>query len=1436
VSIVKLVTSVGGVAGDPVATFAGEVIDYKIVVANTGDETLINVAVTDPTLGVAYATLASLAVGASVTYTASATVTQAELDAKAAVPNTAVVTDSQTPSQSSTVSTSTTCSPGVSIVKTVTSVGGVSGDPAATYAGEAIDYKIVVTNTGSQTLTNVVVNDTTLGTVLGTLASLAVGATATYTVSQAVTQAELDQGQICTSSPSSSQTCSVSTQGLSSGCTAWLNSSFAPTSCQNGASYTFQNITCTVTGPYCGTNTISLPNACVTFSSSCTQATTVYNASTNCWNTTLPAGCNPGNVFLTGLPCQIPSGFNLSGATLCWTIGQSANNCGSSNVSWQTGCQGYNNFSVNGCNGLTDYNQIGVQVCDNLSNYGSSGACGGSGGCAGTPVAQCCTGNCGCGSTGTGTCGNGSGSGSISCVGSITNTATVTDSQGVTGTSTASTSVTQSPGVSIVKSVTSVGGVAGDPAATFAGEVIDYKIVVTNTGNETLTNVVVNDTTLGTPLGTLASLATGATATYTASQTVTQAELNSNGPVTNTATVTDTQNMTATSTASTAVTGHPGVSIVKSVTSVGGVAGDPTATATGEAIDYSIVVSNTGSETLTNVVVKDTTLNTTLGTLASLAPGASVTYTASQTVTQSELSSGAAVTNTATVSDSQNVTGTSTASTAVKESGGISIIKLPSHVAVTTCGQVTYTFDVTNTGSTTLTNVQVVDNIGTAANPDYVTAVPVLNSKGFNVGDTNDSGSLNPGETWVYTETVNQIGGSSNACGTVSHTISGSNLGAGCTAWLSSTFNPKSCANGATYVFQGVTCTISGSGVGGNPITEQCPNAVVTFSSSCTQASTTYNSSTNCWVTTLPANSNPGSVFLSGLPLTVPSGCNLNNCSVTWSIADSSNNCGASNVNWDTTCVGFNSFNQNGCNGLSNYNQIGVQACDNTGGYGSGNTCAGTPANQCTWGNYNSNCFSQQGCGSSGSCGCTGTCTSTGSTNITGVADTVTVTAMSSTCGPLMANTILQDFNAVVYTNASTPSDIQGAVVVGGNFSGATIYNAPSGTLPTGYGALTVYGSTSGNWINIDDGGNAYVGGTKGAGINFNGGGSYTSAPPNTIADFESSLNALALALSALSPTSTLPTTGNNEVIKATPGANGIAVFDITSAQLAAIPSFTINLNGASTVVFNVSGSSDTFSANDESGTNGAGNIIWNFYNATTVNLTTAIGGTVLATGATVSNANQIDGALVANSLTGSGELHDIPFCGTLPSSCTTVTASDTKEVQILASNSNVTVNGTGTTSSLSQVYGTAQTLEFAYNPGDTVSTKTIGAGLASVSGNNTNSMAFMEISNNANPYASGASIYFEGSVTSGEDIYADATTNVLTNTAIPGGHFSTTAGADIFAYVFASQAAFEAGATPIQTMSYNTSGSQQMHLGDVIGSLTVVGYVGSSGGHLVTA
>ena len=90
----------------------GEAIDYQVVVTNTGNETLTNVVVTDPTLGTTLAYAGILAVGASVTYTASSTVTQAEIDSGNAVPNTAVVTDTQTPSQSSTVSTPVSQTPG----------------------------------------------------------------------------------------------------------------------------------------------------------------------------------------------------------------------------------------------------------------------------------------------------------------------------------------------------------------------------------------------------------------------------------------------------------------------------------------------------------------------------------------------------------------------------------------------------------------------------------------------------------------------------------------------------------------------------------------------------------------------------------------------------------------------------------------------------------------------------------------------------------------------------------------------------------------------------------------------------------------------------------------------------------------------------------------------------------------------------------------------------------------------------------------------------------------------------------------------------------------------------------------------------------------------------------------------------------------------------
>jgi len=252
---------------------------------------------------------------------------------------------------------------------------------------------------------------------------------------------------------------------------------------------------------------------------------------------------------------------------------------------------------------------------------------------------------------------------------------------------------------------------------------------------------------------------------------------------------------------------------------------------------------------------------------------------------------------------------------------------------------------------------------------------------------------------------------------------------------------------------------------------------------------------------------------------------------------------------------------------------------------------------------------------------------------------------------PLTSSDLLSGFNAIILGNATTIADIEGAAIIGGNFSGATLYLNPRNImLPTTFNALNVYGSTYGNHMNMNNGGNAYVGGTAGATINFNGGGSYIATSPSmSITSIYSELVATSQYLSQLTANSYLPTPGNNEVITATPDANGVAIFNITTNDLRLIPSYRIAANSATTVIFNVSGSTLDFIANYQGDDSLFDHIVWNFFEATNLEFETLLGGSVLAPNASVQNHNQIDGTLVANSWTGQGELHEYAFDGALP-------------------------------------------------------------------------------------------------------------------------------------------------------------------------------------------
>ncbi|MBN8891481.1 MAG: hypothetical protein ABS99_05120 [Acetobacteraceae bacterium SCN 69-10] len=272
----------------------------------------------------------------------------------------------------------------------------------------------------------------------------------------------------------------------------------------------------------------------------------------------------------------------------------------------------------------------------------------------------------------------------------------------------------------------------------------------------------------------------------------------------------------------------------------------------------------------------------------------------------------------------------------------------------------------------------------------------------------------------------------------------------------------------------------------------------------------------------------------------------------------------------------------------------------------------------------------------------------------------------------LTTQDILTSFNAIVAGNFQTQSDTEGAIIVGGNLTSQNSGTldarsiVPTGTM-SGYGAVNVYG----NAVNAQYNANNLVVKVAGSNIGnsrFSGAKSvtYNATMPYTFSDVWNTLVTASVGLSHLTPTSQAPlpaANSNNAMLTAVPGSvdgvSSAAVINITAAQLASYGSIKVNLNGASTVIINVTGN---FLGHPN--VLGAGsfqnNVIWNFVDATSVDFQGyGWAGTVLAPYATVKTNNAINGSLVSAAFSGTGELHSHPFAGDL----TTVLASNTPPV-----------------------------------------------------------------------------------------------------------------------------------------------------------------------------
>ena len=176
------------------------------------------------------------------------------------------------------------------------------------------------------------------------------------------------------------------------------------------------------------------------------------------------------------------------------------------------------------------------------------------------------------------------------------NTATVTAMdrlENTVGPASASANVDViAPAIDITKSV--------DKADVAPGTAVTYTIVVTNTGDSALTSVKVADPITPACDKTIGELAAGASTTYTCVATV-------NATTTNVATVTGTDQLgnPLTKSDDAKVTVTPIVVIGVQSTTLGIDKRGPAKVKAGQIITYTIVVTNTGSATADNVIMRD---------------------------------------------------------------------------------------------------------------------------------------------------------------------------------------------------------------------------------------------------------------------------------------------------------------------------------------------------------------------------------------------------------------------------------------------------------------------------------------------------------------------------------------------------------------------------------------------------------------------------------------------------------------------------------------------------------------------------------------------------------------------------------------------------------------------------------------------------------------